>query len=186
MTKRYKILEGALDYLGQGTTAVNLPDDNPLKKFKEIRSKERRATYTRREESKPGELNEVIVHPFSKAFNTNTGLIVPISARVQNETTMNPFLTAANVDAGDTTPAIRAESYLPAKCTVSVRNTQLDEETETSQITGIEYKKIGFESYTFPYGKSATEDYEETVRAGIREAIPSTGNYNLQFSSEKF
>lgn len=185
--KRFKILEGALDYLRTPGDDDNpdAPLNTPLRQYQEWRKGTRNVSYTRRDDSLPGEINDASLIPFFFTYEEANRILVPISQRAQNETVMNPFLTAANVDTGDTQPARRYRNFIPAKVTVSVLNAQLNDPNAVSQLTGVTYKKLGKESYTIPYGAKSATTREADVRADIRAAVPEGQNYTLVFESEK-
>lgn len=187
MSKRFKILEGALDYLRTNDEAANpeAPLGTPLRQYQEWRKGARNVTYTRREESLPEQLNDASLIPFFFGYDEANRLIVPISQRAQNASQMNAILTAANVEVAGESPARRFRNFIPAKVTVSIPNATLNKPEEESKLTGVPYRKIGKESYTIPYGAKNATDREADVRADIRAAAPDAGNYQLQFSSEK-
>ena len=187
MSKRFKILKGALEYLRNGDTAtdVTLPAGTPLRRFQEWNNKERAVTYTRRTESNPLALDDVSVFPFGIPHSTGDDYIVPISRRTATETSISALRAKANIVSSPSATANRVRGFVPAKCTVSVPNASLNDNSVTSKLTGLSYAKKGAESYTFPYGKSGTVTYEETVRAEIRGALTTSQNFILVFKSEK-
>lgn len=187
MTKRFKILDGALNYLRTNSDEANpdAPAGTPLKQYQDWKKGARNIEYTRQADSLPEALNDVKIIPFYYETNVSNLTIVPLSKRVQDESLMNAFLTAANVDAGETNPGRRLNGFIPAKCTVSIPDSTRDNANATSKLTGVSYKKKGAKTYTFPYGASTTDQREQSVRNKILAAVPNGSNYTLTFNSEE-
>lgn len=188
MGKRYKVLDGALDYLKYGDTAsdVTLPANTPLRKFQEWRNKERKIEYERDNDSLPKSLLDVAIHPFFEAFDTTNYIVVPLSQRTKEAQITTPLLAKANHadsidDAGE-----KPKGYKPATCTVSVPNASKNDPNAQSSLTGIKYNKRGTSSYTFPYGITTAKNRESEVRAEIRAAAPDGNNYVFGFTSEVY
>lgn len=187
MGKRFKNLEAALRYVknAAGTGEPNVPANTPLDEYYKYKKEEKVLQYTRRDESKPGELLNVAVRPFAFDPDDEEIYIVDFSKRVSDETRVSALVTASNLTTTIPDEATIVRGFVPAKCTVSFPNDTLDRDDVPSQITGIPYNKVGKESYTFPYGSNAGGAREQLIRSDIRRALPATANGILQFKSEK-
>lgn len=186
--KRYKILDGALDYLAFGTDAtdVKLPANTPLRKFQEWRDKERKVTYDRLEASLPEELLPVKVNPFFRGVTADDPIQVTLSKRVNDNTVAKKGLTPGNVIISDTITGIAVRGYTPAKCTVILPFNDSRTDTPKSQLTGLPYKRSNTASYTFPYGRETNTEFEADVRAAIKGAFPADDNASFRFTTEKY
>lgn len=70
MGKRFNNLDAALKYLRApgattGTTAVTAPTGSQLAEYQEFKSGKKIVSYTRSADSKPGNIEEVALEPFS-------------------------------------------------------------------------------------------------------------------------
>ena len=187
MSKRFKILDGALNYLRTTAEGDNpeAPQGTPLREYQEWKKGARNVEYERAPDSLPEALNDVKINPFYYDVGNTNLIIVPLSSRVQEQTSMNPFLGAANIDAGETNPGRRLAGFIPAKCTVAIPDSTKDNDNATSKLTGVKYKKKGFRTYTFPYGANTANPREREVRIRILAAVPENANYTVSFTSEK-
>ena len=185
--KRYKILDGALDYLafGDEATDVKLPANTPLRKFEEWRDKERKITYDRTEQSLPKELITVKVNPFFRNVTVDDPIQVTLSKRVNDNTVAKKGLAPGNVITSDTITGISVTGYTPAKCTVTLPFNDARAEKPKSQLTGLPYKRSNTASYTFPYGRGTNTEFEAEVRAAIKGAYSATDKASLRFTAEK-
>ena len=186
--KRYKILNGALDYLRTSDEGVNpdAPLGTPLKLYQDWKKGARNITYDTTNWKTAGELRDVAIFPFFKPYAAGDDLIVPASGKTLDSAVVADYRNQANIVAEPSDSAVRGQKYTPAKCTVSVPDASKNDATATSQLTGIQYNKVGRQSFTFPYGKSATVDYEQTVRADILAATPAEADVQISFSSERY
>ena len=185
--KRFKILDGALDYLRTSDSAANpeAPANTPLKEYQDWKKGARNVTYDRAEDSLPEELIDVAVNPFYFPVTAQSLTLVPISKRTNDFAAIATLRTAANITTPAPATATRLEKFFPAQCTVSVPDTTKNDPDAISKLTGVKYDKKGYRSYTFPYGASADADRESEVRGNIRAALANGSNYQLQFTSEK-
>ena len=187
MSKRFKILEGALDYLRTNDDGVNpdAPAGTPLRQYQDWKKGARNVTYDRTADSLPEALVEVGVNPFYFDVNAQTLTRVPISQRTLGFTGINALRTAGNITSPAPATATEFRGFKPAQCTVSIPDSTKDNPNAESKLTGVPYDKKGFRSYTFPYGASSEANREAEVRGNIRAAVPGTSNFQLQFVSEK-
>lgn len=187
MSKRFKVLRGALRYLRTSETDadVTLPIGTPLRKFQDWDNNKVKVTYVRRAESKPIAIIEVAVNSFGKLYNADNKVIVPMSKRASDESRISSFVTAGNVDKTIADTDEKIKGFVPAKCTVSIPNATLNKNNNPSKFTGIEYDLKGRESFTFPIGRGSATDYYDKVKGDITAALPAGSLINLQFSSEK-
>jgi hypothetical protein len=186
--KRFKILKGALQYLRNGDTAsdVSLPAGTPLRKFQEWANNEREITYTRRTESKPQLFLEGKVNPFALDADAANLVTVPISKRVELNSTVKAAFTVGGVSVDPAVPGSKKRGFVPAKCTVIVPNASLNKTNEPSQYTGVRYSSKGRETFTFPYGRKTSTAKEADVRADIKTVFASNTTYDFRFVSEKY
>lgn len=187
MTKRFKILDGALNYLRTNSTEANpdAPAGTPLKAYQDWKKGARNVTYDRPDGSNPEKLIDVAVIPFYFDPVETSLTRIPISKRVQDFTGISTLRGAANITVDVPAEVQDLRGFFPAQCTVSVPDASRDNPNAESSLTGVKYNKKGARSYTFPYGASGTAERESDVRANIRAAVPQGANYQLQFTSEK-
>lgn len=187
MTKRYKVLDGALKYLRTDDDDPNpqAPANTPLREYQTWKAGERNIEYEREEDSLPEELLKVVINPFGETFDAENKYIVDLSKRTNDFNGISTLRAAGNIV--DVLPdnANNVKGFIPAKCTVAVPDSTKDDPNAESQITKIKYFKKGFRSYTFPYGAGSATDREKTVRNAILDAIPDGSNYTVTFTSEK-
>ena len=185
--KRFKILEGALDYLRTTDEGANpdAPAGTPLKEYQDWKKGARNVSYDRTADSLPEALVDVAINPFYFDVTAQSLTRVPISKRVLDFTGINAARNAGNITTAVTPVIQELAGFFPAQCTVSIPDTTKDNANATSKLTGVKYKKKGFRSYTFPYGAKADAARESIVRGEIRAAIGNDNNYQLQFTSEK-
>ena len=187
MSKRFKILDGALDYLRTAGDDANpdAPAGTPLKQYQDWKKGARNVTYTRDTQSLPEELVEVAINPFYYDVSAQSLTRVPISRRTLEYAPVNALRAAGNITSPAPNTATNLEKFFPAQCTVSIPDTTRNSPNATSQLTGVRYNKKGYRSYTFPYGASTDATRESEVRGNIKAALPADNNYQLQFTSEK-
>lgn len=185
--KRYKILDGALEYLAFGDTAtdVTLPANTPLRKFQEWRNNEREVNYERLEQSLPGSISEVGVNPFAMPLDGTAIAKAPISQRVLDLNSLADTRGAANVITAVPSTARNYENFEPAKAIVTLPFNDPRTETPTSQLTGLKYNRANKTSYTIPYGKKTGTLLESEVRAEIVAAVNAIAGASVRFKSEK-
>lgn len=191
MSKRFKNLEAALKYLrtpgagGQNGTPPNAPVGTQLAEYQEYRAGKKVITYTRANDSKPGQLDEVKILPFAEPAASTALLFVPFSRRAQTNMTQSGVTAAAlnHRTAGD---ANEAKGFTPARATVSIVGT--GEGTPTpSKITGRSYKKKNVNTFTFPFGQGEGEKVAaKVVKADIITAVSTGGtNRSVSFKPER-
>ena len=187
MTKRFKILNGALDYLRTNDDAPNpdAPSGTPLREFQDWKKGARNVSYDRDNNSLPEQLIDVAIHPFYFDFNAQSLTRTVISKRTLDNSAINALRTAGNITNPVPITVTELSGFFPAQCTVSIPDSTKDNPNATSQLTGVKYNKKGYRSYTFPYGAGADAARESEVRGNIRAAVGNENNYQLQFTSEK-
>lgn len=185
--KRFKILEGALDYLRTNDEAANpdAPAGTPLKEYQDWKKGARNVSYDRPADSLPEALVDVAINPFYFDVSAQSLTRVPISRRVLNFAGISTVRNAANITTSITPIVQELAGFFPAQCTVSIPDSTRDNDNAESKLTGVKYKKKGFRSYTFPYGAKADANRESAVRGEIRTAVGNNNNFQLQFTSEK-
>lgn len=186
MGKKYKILDGALDYLRTTAEGDNpeAPVGTPLRQYQDWKKGTRNITYTRSADSLPENLIDVAVNPFYYDVSAASLTKTVMSQRTKGFSGINALRTAANITDPVPATATSLRGFFPAQCTVSVPDSTKDDNNATSQLTGLKYKKKGKRSYTFPYGAKADADRESEVRGNIAAAVVADSNYELQFTSE--
>lgn len=187
MTKRYKVLEGALDYLRTTDEGANpdAPVGTPLRQYQDWRKGARNVTYDRAADSLPEELIDVAVNPFYFDVGAQTLTRVPISNRTLTHAPINALREAANITNPVPPTAGDLRGFFPAQCTVSIPDTTKNNPNAVSKITGVAYNKKGYRSFTFPYGAAAQANRESEVRGNILAAVAQGSNFQVQFTSEK-
>lgn len=188
MTRRYKILDGALNYLKFGDTAsdVTLPANTPLRSFQEWRNNERKITYERTEQSLPGSIDEVSLNPFGLPVDVANQYVVPVSNRAKVFGLGDSVLAAGNTDKDVPEGAIRTRGFVPAKAYVSVPFNDPRPGDPTSKLTGLKYARSNTRSFTLPYGASTANPRESEVRAAIIAVVAQDNIQNsVRFTSEK-
>jgi hypothetical protein len=187
MAKRFKILDGALNYLKFGDTSsdVTLPAGTPLRKFQEVRRKERAVTYVRETSSLPKSFEIVSINPFAFPVNDTVEAKIPMSQRVAESSAASEAFTVAGISRGATVKGSKYRGFIPAKCTLSIPFAGNAKTDEPSKLTGVKYSTKGRASFTFPYGKKAGTILESEVRAAITAVYADNKTYDLRFKSEK-
>ena len=187
MNKRFKILDGALDYLRTTDEGDNpdAPAGTPLKLYQDWKKGSRNVTYTRAGNSLPGELVTVVINPFGLELDGTNLYKVPLSKRTQENLPGAAPLTAANIATDVPSTAKQIRNFLPAKATVSVPSGSTTTTPVSSKLTGIPYKPSNRVSYTFPYGKKTGVLLEASVRADITNAFNGLTDVQISFESEK-
>jgi len=187
MTKRFKILDQALKYLETGAEGANpiAPNGTHLREYQEWKSGERNISYNRTEDSLPEQLLSGLINPFGLTYDAGQKITVPVSKRVNDNNTITALFDEAGLDVTEDVLGVDLTGFIPAKATVSIRATDRDRATETSQITGVKYAKRGFRSYTFPYGAKTATSKEAEVRGAIKAALGDTFTGNVSFTSER-
>lgn len=144
---RYKFALKAVDGAPPAGTA--------LARFKSYRDGSSTPTYTRAASSNPGELKSVYVIPFGEGADVY--YLVTVSDRalgqqalVGGQAELKYLFPAGLPDAASST---ESNKFSPA--TVTVFDPTGAPTTETSQITGVQYKKRTGASYSLPFGKAA-------------------------------
>ena len=187
MAKRFKILEGALDYLRTQDDGANpdAPTGTPLALYQEWKKGARNVTYDRDDASKPGELLEVSVNPFGLELDGANIYIVPLSKRVKDNIPGTSTLTAANITEEVPNTAKRVKGFIPAKAVISVPSGSTSTQDKTSKLTGVKYAPSNRVSYTIPYGQKTGVVRENAVRAAITEALSTVTGASVTFESER-
>jgi hypothetical protein len=185
--KRFSRLNYALTTLrtptGTGITP-DAPTGTIAKKYQDFKAGKVALSYPRNEDSKPEQLLQVSVLPFFFGGADGTEAIVKMSKRADDNETLSGVQSACNQIAVNLDTHAKLANFRPAKATVFDFGST--ETTETSQITGVQYKKKTGKSYTFPYGASATEKAEGKVRKDIAVAVKALTTASVSFSSEKY
>lgn len=187
--KRFKILEGALDYLRTDSTDDNpdAPTGTPLKFYQDWRKGSRNVNYERLDSSKPGEIKDAGIIPFGGANLEDNRIKVPISLRASNSAVGQDALTVANTLTEDVEALVAAKNFEPAKAIITVPFNDTRTGDPISKLTGLKYKRSNRTSYTIPYGASTTYDREGQVRAAITAAVTAANSSaEIQFVSENF
>jgi hypothetical protein len=187
MAKRFSRLKYGLDMLRTPNSTAAAPDaptGTVARRFQDYKAGKVKPTYVRDAASKPGEILKVSVLPFHFGGVANTELIVAQSKRADERPELAGVQTACNQVTANFTLHTKGGKFRPAKATVFDFGTTST--AELSQITGIRYSKKAGNSYTFPYGASATEKAESEVRKGIIAAVDALGTSSVSFSSEKY
>ena len=186
-TKRFKILDGALDYLRTTDEGVNpdAPTGTPLKLYQDWKKGARNVTYERTAASKPGELLTVSIVPFGLAEADTAGYRVPLSLRAKNNIPGTNTLVAANIQQDVPPGADDAYGFVPAKATITVPSGTNSTAEVTSKLTGVKYAPSNTVSYTIPMGQKTTTTREIRVREAILAAVSDVAGVGVSFTSEK-
>ena len=188
MGKRFSRYEFALEVIRTNNdpdTATIAPPNTPLEQYQKYTKGDFVPTYTRAEDSLPEKIETARIIPFGVTTTGASNYIVPFSKRAREEA-LNGIITACNhADAPDVTD-VEAQGFTPAKAVIVVPGTGTEQEAE-SQITGRKYKKKPKRTFTYPYGKSTSNEFERNVRTVILQAALAANNdAKVTFSSERF
>lgn len=186
MPQRYRQLRNALRTLrtpNSDGAVPQAPSGSILRNFQEVISGERVVSYTRSEASRQGSIEQISVFPFYAGGLANTEVLVGISRRANEETRVSGVRTACNHQAPDLDTHDVINNFQPAKAVVSIAGATSTE--RTSQITGERYQDDNSESYTLPYGATASEQFEGVVRATILVAVNGINNASVSFRPER-
>lgn len=188
MPRRFSRLRYAINSLKTATSTgvPSLPAGSPLDNFQKYVAGDVEPTYVREPGSLPGAFLNVNIQPFGYLLDPNNFFIVPFSKRVNDASSMSTVIPVCNHNDALTGTGILAEEFEPAKAIVT-QTTGTTQETETSQITGKEYRFKAKSSYTIPYGKKTGVLLEKEVRDAIVTAVNaiSSGVFSVNFKSEK-
>lgn len=189
MARRNKILRKSLRYLQNpsGSTQNEPPAGSILANYKNYVAGVSLPNYPRPEASKPGELLDVAINPFFSPLGTadENKIAVKLSKRSNDATGVDSVQVACNIDASVPAGVLPNRDFDPAKVTVFVAGATPTTSLETSQITGIQYRAVNGDSYTFPYGQATGELYEQDVRATILTAIQGIAGARGSFTPER-
>jgi hypothetical protein len=182
MAKRFSRLKYALKVNDGGAT-----DGSALKKFKDYATGVVKPTYVTSASSLPGELKEIGIIAFSDSDNVYRA---SISKRSQDQiaelTNLSATTTLYHQTIDGTT--LSNPGFTPARAIVNTSGTGTS--TETSKITGLQYKKeTGAASYTLPFGNkptAATTDTFLSRAAAIRAVIEAITEASVSFQPERF
>ncbi|MDJ0593444.1 MAG: hypothetical protein QNJ72_26240 [Pleurocapsa sp. MO_226.B13] len=161
------------------------PTGSILDKFQEFQSGSAGISYPRDEDSLPDSLDPVGVNPFGLLLNANNVVRIKISNRVLTETSLSAVRTEAGIETDPANAVLTLSGFTPAKATVFIEDATQPTAPETSQITGIRYKKRAGSSYTVPYGQKTGQTIEGQVRAAITTAVTSIPRASVSFKSER-
>ncbi|NJK58733.1 MAG: hypothetical protein HC939_23515 [Pleurocapsa sp. SU_5_0] len=187
MVKRFSRLKYALETLRTPNSTAAAPDapaGTVARKFQDYKGGKVKLTYTRSADSKPGQIQKVSILPFYFGGAENSEAIVAQSARAILNSDLSAVRTQCNQKVANFETDAKLSRFIPAKATVFDYGTATT--SETSQITGIRYDKKTGNSYTYPFGASATEKTPGEVRKGILAAVTALGTASVSFSDERY
>ena len=183
MPKRFSRYQFALK-ANKGVAA----EGSPLKEYLEYKTGVKKVTYTRDTASNTDGFTPIYLVPFGEGEDifylsqiSNRALAQVALAGGQSE--LKYVLVSA------ITNQITSESnkYTPAAATVF--KAQGDGTSPPSKITGVEYRKRGGSSFTFPFGKAAAAEgaaatFKVRAKAIKAAAIPTNSNNTVSFRPE--
>lgn len=196
MGKRFSRYEFALDTLRtltngedsntQGVSGLNVPENTALGNYQKYAKRDFRPSYNRDDNSLPEQILTARIIPFGIPTTNAPKYLVSFSKRAQDNAG-NGVVAACNHNAVEANEnIIEAQDFIPAKAIITLPG-EGAETTPTSQITGRKYKKKPKRSYTYPYGKSATNEFERAVRTSITQtALAANNAAKITFNSERF
>lgn len=127
---------------------------SPLGRYKDYKSGANPVAYTRSASSLPGGFNPIYIIPFGEPEDLY--YLTQISERAAGQLSLVGGQTALNyIDIGAIGAADKTESNKYTPAAVTVFDPSGAGANQTSQITGVRYKKVPGQSYTFPFGKNA-------------------------------
>lgn len=188
MTKRFSRLKYALRAIQDPTsdgTANQPPNGSILENYTEFASGSRQVSYPRDANSLPGEFTPIGVNPFGLPDNASNIVRTGISDRVLTANAISTVRTAANIETDAELAVLELRGFVPAKAVVFIADATQPTQPETSQITGLKYKKRAGVSYTIPYGQNTGAVHESVVRGNIIAAVESIDRASVSFKSEK-
>ncbi len=187
MARRFSRLKYALTTLRTPNSNAPTPDapaNTIARNFQDFASGKTKLVYSRDDNSNPGEILKTGILPFFFGGNPANGAIVALSKRADEKATLDSVQSACNHVTYDPESQTKIQGFKPAQVTVFDYGT--GSASPTSQITGIKYSKRIGNSFTFPYGASATEKAENKVRGDILIAVEALTTASASFHSEKY
>lgn len=127
---------------------------SPLARYKDYKSGANTVTYTRAASSLPGGFEPIYIIPFGESEDLY--YLTQISGRAQDQVALVGGQAALNylaLAAAGAVDKTESNKYTPAA--VTVFDPSGAPANQTSQVTGVRYKKTPGQSYTFPFGKDA-------------------------------
>lgn len=188
MGKRFSRLKYALRAIQDPTSdaSANTPPTNSiLDNYNEFATGSRQVSYPRDSDSFQGETNIIGVVPFGLELSQANIVRVGIGKRALDYITAQTLTTPAGIETNQELAVLELKGYTPAKAIVFVQAATQPTQPETSQITGIPYKKTEGVSYTVPYGQSTGTTKELAVRASIQTTVSNIARASVSFKSEK-
>ncbi|MEC4896394.1 MAG: hypothetical protein SAL07_25845, partial [Oscillatoria sp. PMC 1051.18] len=172
MPKRFSRLNYALKTLKNpnadaGDPAPNPPAGSILEKFNTRYA--RNIVYQRDTNSRPGNLLEVVINPFGKKINADGANRRKVKFSSRASTALDATIkNKANFITGADAGGDEVRGFIPAKAIIT--NYTGNGTPTDSKITGIKYLKRDSNSWTMPFGASATEPFEDEARDAIKNA----------------
>lgn len=187
MSKRFKILNGALDYLRTNDEGANpdAPTGTPLKLYQDWKKGARNISYDTSNWKPSGGLAQGVINPFGLSFGVGNLVSVPVSEKSKSNGALSAAFNAGGLAFNEEADPRKLAKFKPATCTVSAPDASKNDADAKSKLTGVEYNKIGRQSWTFPYGRPNDTAVESEIRAAIKTALSDNVNYTFQFTSEK-
>lgn len=186
MGKRFSNLKRALRSLRSPTASENTvtpeaPSGSILRNYQDYASDRKKVTYTREAASLPGDEKVISLKPFAMLASSTIELEATISGRALSNLSLFG-LTKDKLGFSEPANTIGLESkgYKPAKA-ICRNVTGATGVPTPSKITGERYSKKASASYTFPVGRTTTNQSWREQRAAILASV-ATGNTNKSVS----
>lgn len=127
------------------------------------------------------ELQSII--PFGLGDGTEK-LVIQVSGRVTDTSIAANALTKAELGlAAPVAADDYNENFMPAKIIVKAQGAKAD---KVSQITGVTYKKVAGNSFTFPFGRKAATDRLFDRQLALYNLIEAAeGKFSVTFAPER-
>ena len=192
MSRRFKNLKRALRSLRSPTSSESsvtpdAPAGSILREYQLYASDKKQVTYTRDASSFPGNEKVISLRPFALAAAST----VEIEATISSRSLSNLSLFGLSKDKlGFTDPrsgtALESTGFRPAKA-ICRNITGTSSVPTPSKITGEKYGKKTSANYTFPVGRTTTnQSWYEQKAAILASVAGSGGNKSVSFKHEVY
>lgn len=148
----------------------------------------RTISYTRNAASKPGTRVDVKLNPFGYAVDDANVVITGASTRSitnREKILKSALVTTLKWKADTFVGGTIRRGFVPAKAIFFQKLPTQTETKSTSKITGLKYNPVEGDSYTLPFGATATGDTEK--EGGMRAAIIADlqAGVSVSFTAER-
>lgn len=188
MGKRFRFYDRALDLIrtGTGNSATSTPPaGSPLEQYQKYKRGDFKPSYPRAATSLPKSIKTAIILPFGEPTTGGVKVKVAFSERTKTGPLSSVIPACNHINPTPPDDGVDVDNFIPAKAIITIPGSGGTTNPQ-SKITGVPYKKIAKQSYTFPDGKSSTAEFEKGVRANIlTAAVQANPDASVTFNSEE-